>query len=422
MINSIRPYSVRSLSGVLYSGQVQMNRLRLEQVSARKSVPPVSSVRRTSTALSRDTQDFLKEYRAQLTDLETSARKTLSSSETKSSRPSAVSNDPSVAEVSGRPERGGDRYEIEVERLASGQVNRSVELESGGNLPAMSGQLRLETETGSYRVALSAAGAGTNKEMLRNFAAKINRADSGVTASVVERNGRSALTLTGREGESFTVSGTLAERLGIDLVSKEPERAVYSVSKNGGTAERFSSPANKVSVDGMDVVLKRSGKTEITTETDGRENTADALEKLVNSFNGTLKFLNDNAGRGVGVLRQIRRMVQPPASERSMNLAGVAVNKDGTLTLDRNKLMSALKESPSLVGGIVDNIAEGVRADARQGMSASSGSLVGGGTGALSNSFSVQDDSLRFINAYNRSGVYNLANYFAVGVLMNINI
>ena len=418
MINSISAYGTSNLMNVLMSGQSQMNQLRLQQALAGKNASSISPIGKTGAALSNDAQSFLKEYRTRLDDLESSAKAVLSNGKN-SDRRAAAAQDSAIAEVSGRLANASDEYELTVEKLASGQVNRSVEMLSSGALPSMSGRIQLKTEKGTFNVSLSAAGASTNKEMLENFASKINAAASGVTASVVEKDGMSSLRLEGGSG-AFSVSGTLAERLGIDLISQQAQDAVYTVSKNGGEAQRFTSQSNQIAFDGMTATLKKAGSTKVTAGMDSAVSTADALEKMVDSFNSALGYLNKNADRGLGVLQQMKRMLLPPASERSMALAGVSVRSDGTLSLDRDQFLAAFKEAPSLIGGIVETIAEGVRSDARQGMSVSSASLVSGES-AQSGLF-YQNDSIKFLKSYSRNGVYNIANYYAVGVLMNLNI
>ena len=421
---SIQSLNSASLMNTVLSGYTQMNQVRLAQALSGGTVSSVGKVTSSTykNQLSQEDSDFLKKYQSQMTQMLSAAEGVLTP---QSSRLAAASEDSSVAEVRGSMKKASDRYELTVERLASGQINRSQALQSGGGLPSIGGALSITTEKGRYDFSLSSAGAKTNEEALQNFAAKINAAKAGVTASVVTKDGLSTLELTSDKtgaASSFTVSGTLAERLGLDQAARQGQDAVYTISKNGEETERVTSASNSVTLEsGLTATLKGTGTTTVRAGGSAASSMADAMEKLVDSFNSTLSFLNDNADKGIGVLQQMKRMVVPPASEGSMNLIGIGTLADGTLTFDRSAFVKALTDSPSLMRDIAENVAEGVRADARQGMNTASADLLSS-TAMSQRQLSYNQDPLNFLSAYNRNGVYNLLNYYAVGTLMNINI
>lgn len=423
-MNGIQATTGSNLASVLLSGYSQINNLRLAQALSGKNTAGIPAVAQSPAvgSLSLEDTDFLKNYQSNMLELVSLADKALKGGE--QSRLSAGSEDLAVAEASGKLGSASDEYLLTVEQLASGQVNRSVTLSGNGPMPSMSGALRLQTAQGSFEFYLSAAGSENNREMLDKFAAQINSRNTGVTASVEEQDGRVQLQLTGASGEgnSFSVSGSLAERLGLDQTVQAGQDAVYTLQKDGGEVQRYTSATNSVSLDtGLTATLKGTGTTTVKAGVGSASGMADAVSELVDQFNRTLSFLNENSDRGIGVLNQLKRMVLPPTSEGSMALIGITVKSDGSLSFDRATFLSKSQQSPSLVEDVVENLVSGIRSDAQMGMQESSGSLLG--VQQYSQQLSVsQGSSLNFLNLYTRSGAYNMMNYYVVGSLMNLSV
>ena len=423
----IQSNGIMNLSNVIMSGYSQINSVRLAQALSGKSAgSTVSSARQGSVSsknkLSAEDADFLKDYQKEMQELKAEAEKVLAGGD--KSRLAAGALDASVAEVSGKLGDRGDQYKLTVEQLASGQINRSTVLNSKDPMPSMGGSLRIKTEKGSFDFYLSAAGTKTNREMLDKFAARINAKDTGVTASVKEKDGKAYLQLEGAagDGSTFSVSGSLAERLGLDQVAQVGQQAVYTVQKNDGEMQRYTSDSNKVTLDGrLNAQLKGTGTTVIKEGAGLASRQADAVSRLVDKFNETISFLNRNSDRGVGVLLQVKRMITPPTSERSMNLAGITIRNDGSLRFDREEFMIKVQRSPDVINDVVESFANGIRKDAQMGMNERSGNLLNA-VSYSQQSASGGQNAMNIMSLYNRSGVYNMTNYYAVGALMNINI
>ncbi len=423
----IQSNGIMNLSNVIMSGYSQINSVRLAQALSGKSAgSTVSSARQGSVSsknkLSAEDADFLKDYQKEMQELKAEAEKVLAGGD--KSRLAAGALDASVAEVSGKLGDRGDQYKLTVEQLASGQINRSTVLNSKDPMPSMGGSLRIKTEKGSFDFYLSAAGTKTNREMLDKFASRINAKDTGVTASVKEKDGKAYLQLEGAagDGSTFSVSGSLAERLGLDQVAQVGQQAVYTVQKNDGEMQRYTSDSNKVTLDGrLNAQLKGTGTTVIKEGAGLASRQADAVSRLVDKFNETISFLNRNSDRGVGVLLQVKRMITPPTSERSMNLAGITIRNDGSLRFDREEFMIKVQRSPDVINDVVESFANGIRKDAQMGMNERSGNLLNA-VSYSQQSASGGQNAMNIMSLYNRSGVYNMTNYYAVGALMNINI
>lgn len=437
----------QAVSNGMFTGYARANNLRLAQLYDRSMVSAMGASRQVEEAkglnptldsvhtplrpraLSFQDSAFLRDYRDNMLDIQTAASRVGSQGADRLDNLAAMSTDPAVAEARGRLEKAGDRYTVKVEQLAAGQVDRSAPLEAESPLPTASGSIRLETGKGRFDFYMSGAGMENNREMLENFAAKLNSRDTGVTASVREKEGSVTLQLENSPGEkgSFEVKGTLAKRLDIQKTQEAGEKeAVYTVRKNGGQEERFTSEENTVSLGGITLKLKGEGTTEITGSNDAMEGMAEALSSLVDQFNSTLNYLNRTGENRTGVHNQIRRMVQPPVSEKSMSLIGLTSQRDGSYTFDREAFMNQARRSPSLVRGIAEDFAQGLRSDAQRGMRESSGSLLDTTDYSAQQyvrqvNTEAQMSPVNVLSTYSRNGVFNLMNFYTAGVLMNLN-
>lgn len=415
------------------SGYSQMNQMKyLTSISSNKSVGAVGASRATSSStLGTEDTKFLKEYSEKLSKLEAAADKVING---KADKMAAASEDRTVATVSGKLENKDDTYELLVTQTASGQVNRSNGYASEGELPALGGSLKLQTAKGTYNVSLSSAGAKTNHEALEKFAEKINSLNAGVTASVTKKDGKSYLSIEGEAGTGsggFTASGSAAESLGLDKVETEGRGAVFTLTKNGEETETFTSKTNTVEVDGITVNFKGTGSTKIKAGGSDSSAALDAMEDLVSAYNDVISFLEKNEGRGVGVLKQLKRMVTPPVSERSLEMIGMSVGSDGKLKINGDKFMAKMDENASFVKDLTKRIADNSKQDAQTGLNAPSASLVGSSSGstgsANKNMFSSvaggasfgNTDYFKMMSTYSRIGVHNMSNYYAVGMMMN---
>lgn len=185
--------------------------------------------------------------------------------------------------------------------------------------------------------------------------------------------------------------------------------------------EKLDQSAGKLRLGGLDKLLyDADGK--ITDKT--ADSAVDAVNDMVKDYNDTLKLLNDNADRGSGTAKQLRRMEGDPAAEEDMKKLGITVNDDGSLKLDEDKLKkalttddaNALREAKQILGGI-GGIADGIHQDAQAGRTMSSRELI---NADLSQIRILQKEN-PFTEMYMpmKAGAYGLINQEMVGMLMN---
>lgn len=154
-------------------------------------------------------------------------------------------------------------------------------------------------------------------------------------------------------------------------------------------------------------------------------NTVKAVQTMVDDYNSTLKLLNDNVDRGPGVAKQLNQMVRDPAPQKSMEMVGISVNKDGTLSLDNDKLTEALKTENKLqldlykdiIGGL-HGVADGVHVDVLYGSEMSAQSLVGNDLAEIQSSRGNNSYAELFQSI--KGSAYALNNQAVTGMLMNM--
>ncbi len=423
------------------------NNNRLAHILSQKAsaVTKVRPVERNfeKNGVSTKSSEFLKKFQKQMIELQQAATDL---SDTKvngvANRLAAVSSDQNVMDVSAVGKLTSPAvYQVDVQQTAAAQQNQSLAAWASG-APADKGTFAVETQKGTAQLHIDPSAVKTNRELYNAIADEINRLDLGVTAKAQEANGKVSLTVssaeTGKEN-AFSINGTLAEKMGLTKEKQAAQDAVYTVKKEndkGQAAQEKTSASNRITLDDekIEATLKKAGSTQIKVGDDVK-GMADKLDNLVKSYNNTVKFLNDNAGQGSGVLDQLRRMSRLPTGEKAMNLAGISVNpKDGTFAFDRDAFAEAMETSPTLTKEIVSGsygVAQGLRQDTQSGLNTSSAKLVD-----AMDSFRASQDfinrmaqnnmlnqwSYSPLGTYSKANSYNLFQYFTSGAMMSMYI
>lgn len=424
------------MSGV-YQNYAAMNDMKLSQAMAgRKStsaISPIKPIKNGTVGVmpSKGSVDFVNDYQSKLNELRGSA-KALSEAGSGGSKNTLAANSGDTAVATAKLNYQGaasEGYSIDVKKLATAQVNRSSEVVSSARPANIKESLTITTASGGSATFNTNPSAKSNAEMYASLARDINRKDIGVTASIVERDGKTSLELTANEtGEKagFVATGSLAQKTGLRTAAVAAQNSEVLVTQKGQIGSKtVIGQSNEVELGGgkISATLRGVGKTDITMGKDN-EKTMQAVEKLVSSFNDTVRLLSKNTDKGMGVISQFSRMSKPLASAKSLETVGISANLDGTLKLDKSALASSLSKSPERVNEILsgaNGIAKKVENTASAGLKTTTSSLLSSelSQNRLNNALK---DPLNAMSTYSKAGVYNLSNYYAVGVLMNFNI
>ncbi|MFT3964462.1 MAG: flagellar filament capping protein FliD [Sphingobium sp.] len=292
-----------------------------------------------------------------------------------------VSNDATIATVSLIPNAGtpvGLPAQLEVKRLASGQVLQSAAVTGGTSAStAGTGTLTLAVGDKSYDITLTSP-----KNTLADLAAAINDKKSGVTATVVTDSNGARLVLKGQTGSTngFTLSASTTDAPDSDL-------ARFTYDPDGTTSQmtRSQEALNaQISIDNVDMEFSTneidnaitnlridlnsaSPGTKITLATNQPTSTmSDLVQEFVSAYNTMKTSLNTAtyaSGNTSGLLASdtgVRAMATQLAKLPTMQLSatgkyktladiGVSTNRDGTLTVDTTRLAKVLADDAEAV-------------------------------------------------------------------------
>lgn len=437
-IGGIGSYGLNSL----YGYQSTINSLRLTQALSRNpKLNQSSSSTSASSVVSKKAAKnanvaFVNEYASSMTDLMQAANALKGSNKSGAMSDLAItSSDEKVATASGKLLINSDKdFKLDVAQIAQAQMNVSEGVKASAY--AQSGMnFTVGDDKNSVNVQVSAVkangGSKTNAQMLREAADQINKSKANVTASVVEKDGVASLQLESKEtgtSHRFEVSGEMGAAAGAENVKTEAANAKYSVTSSGMKTE-YESESNTVSVGYVGVSAQLKGRSNLAgIYIRLKRRLSRALGDLVDAYNSSLKFLNDNFDRGSGVGRQMQSLLTGLGSEQSLKQMGISVNKDGTLSFSESALQKNMAKDPSLTRDLISGtggLADRLFNKASNGLNMSSNSLtnyssVSGTSGSYgSSSSNSATNPYAVLGMYSRSGVYNMSNYNAVGMMLN---
>lgn len=164
-------------------------------------------------------QDYNNNLKRTLTDLKNSASKLISyRADSVFNTDSYGSSNNNVVKVNNSSGYSGSSVSIDVQQLAQGQVTSTNGISSSGSTLNTTGSLTINKGTESYDINLDLSSCTNDKNALNRIAAKINRANAGVTASVKNTYGTSHLEIvsddTGEDSQfTLNFSDSLARRI-----------------------------------------------------------------------------------------------------------------------------------------------------------------------------------------------------------------
>ncbi|WP_028240712.1 flagellar filament capping protein FliD [Stutzerimonas azotifigens] len=297
---------------------------------------------------------------------------------------SAKSSNESVVTVSTSSGAVAGSYALKVDQLASGSKVATAVVEGGSSATFGAGSLSISVGSGSYSVSVSEGASLTD---IRN-AINAKLSDSaGVTANIVTDESGSRLVLSSEttgEGADISVTGSndSLAALNVDGTTQSTEGGAGYITQAANA--KFSidglsmtSKTNTVSnaVSGLSLTLTGtttddSATVSITANTEGLKT---SVQNFVTAYNTLLTMTNaltkvttgadgsvEDAGALVGdasvrtLMSSLRGALSSPSSDSGglsvLSQLGVTTNTDGTLSVDDNKLATALEANYDSVG------------------------------------------------------------------------
>ncbi|WP_296946701.1 flagellar filament capping protein FliD [uncultured Massilia sp.] len=300
---------------------------------------------------------------------------------------SATLSDGTIATASAKAQAAAGSYSVFVKQVASvGQVSYDG-VAADTAVPGGKLTVRLADESGNpdapapvtFDVDLATA-ADTDKDgklSVRELAAAINQSPDNkgqVSAGIVTIGGQARLVLTSKNtGAANTISldtaglsdATLADSLATRTMVSEAKDAIVMFGGEGGTAIQQSSNTF-TNIDGVSLTVTRaqsSGATPLTitvgedggTTAKNVQAFIDAYNKLKSTVDGLVSSGDPAAGTAAGafahdsgVLALQSRLVSVlrPVGSASLASYGVTAGRDGTLSLDSDRLSRQLAVDP----------------------------------------------------------------------------
>ncbi len=311
----------------------------------------------------------------------------------------ASSNDSSIASVSllsgGSP--AGLPAQLTVEQLATARVLSSSAVSGATGSTAIG--------TGSFTITTASGGTTTitidsTNNSYAGLASAINAANSGGTARVVTDASGTRLVFKGETGADNDFSiGVAADDSGSALAglgwsgtdsatmtgSSAPQNAKITLD---GVAYEYASNTVDGAIDYLRIDLNKASPGTIVTLSMSQPTAglSDLLKEFVDAYNTLMSALNtataagtdsSNAGvlSGVSGVRDMKRQLAALTSTelnstgtyKTLADIGVTTNRDGTLSLDTDRLASALENDPE---GVTNMVNPKVSTTANPGLSA----------------------------------------------------
>lgn len=275
----------------------------------------------------------------------------------------AVSSDEDTVSVEyigdGREKNLADSFEIQINRLATPQVNTGNYLKDNA-LSFIPGaySFDLNTSSSAYEFQYNVNSGETNHDVLTKLANLINGSNLGISAALLgDGTGSSALSLTSRQTglhteEAFlfsispaTDNGSLAamDLLGINKITREAENSDFSLN---GMPQ--SSMSNTFTVNNtFELTLKQTSSDGEPATISFKANTdaiADNIQTLVDAFNNILrtaeKYSENSSGQGQRLLTDMNAVSKSRKGE--LEAIGLMVDENGSVTIDRELLADAV--------------------------------------------------------------------------------
>lgn len=167
-------------------------------------------------------------------------------------------------------------------------------------------------------------------------------------------------------------------------------------------------------------------------------NMVSAIEKFVEDYNTTVSFLKNNNGMTATAADDLKSFERSTLTDKALKTFGLSKDKDGYLSVDKEKLTETLEEGYEFVKETIGGqygIAERIGSKATKILDSPVDKILGtnstsssdedekkttsSSTSKSSSNKASMPDSLTSFANFAKGGAFNLTNYYAVGMLLN---
>lgn len=309
----------------------------------------------------KDATAFKQGFNSVMGDLKSSSQKLMQYSSSSVTNPVGYgSKNGSVASVSSDNSDSSvvkEPIQLSVTQVAQKQTTQTNEIKTSGKDLGGASSIKLTSADNKTSVKLDFkfSYSTDNKTALNEMAAKINSSKMGVTASIVEKDGKSSLSIvsasTGKDaGFKAEITGAMKNNVTLKT-TQTAQDAIYSI--NGGEQKTSAVNDIKVADNKVSVTLKSAGST--TLERAQKDNTGivDAAKQFASDYNRAVDFLGVNKSKSNAIKNLSASFETMKFSATKMSEIGINVDSKGRMKVDANRLTAALEKTPDKVKDIL---------------------------------------------------------------------
>ncbi|WP_411679298.1 flagellar filament capping protein FliD [Clostridium thailandense] len=238
-------------------------------------------------------------------------------------------------------------YAINIDQIAKAQTNASnlVDKNQLSSMQAGTNTISITSGGKSKDIDFSISNGDTNEVALNKMAKAINASQSGVNALVVKDSSDNNIKLqltSDKTGTSNVFS--ITDKIGNSVAST----GINSISSNAADAKyklnniEYTSNSNEVTTGGVTFTLKNttSNAVKVTVKQDSSKIGED-INNFVQDYNNLIKDARNSGISNSNALKGINSIID--RSKSSLEKMGITVNKDDTLSVDKNKLNNKIE-------------------------------------------------------------------------------
>ena len=166
--------------------------------------------------------------------------------------------------------------------------------------------------------------------------------------------------------------------------------------------------------DGNEVKDKNGETVMETTYSKGMQSALDTVKSLVDSYNDSIKFLSDNSAVSGRVSKMASNFGDTTYRSSLYEQVGISVGKDGTLSIDEEKLANSIAENPDKVSRILGK--DGLADKAIQHVDTANGQR----NNLFPSAKSMLGNQLDAVALYTGKSMINMTNISNIGNLINM--
>lgn len=356
-MNAANP--VQNASKTQFSGLAAANDSKLSMIMEKRATNQANGYQ-AFQGFQKDSAAFSKSLNSVTSNLKASAQSLMQYSQTSVVNPKSYgSKDGSVASVTADSTSSTSTknpISLAVKQTAKAESAKTDALSSSERSLGGNSSITLTSADGkkSQKLNFNFSYSTTNKEAMSQMAEKVNQSGMGITATVVEKDGKSSLSITSDKtgtdaGFTAKIGGSAAPKLNLATVTTA-QNAEYT---ENGVAKASQTNDIKVAEGKVSVTLKSAGSTTLEQAVKDNASIVDAAKRFAGDYNAAVDLFSKNKDKSVAMASIASSFSSAKYSQNKLSEIGINVDSNGKLAVDSTKLTAALEKTPDKVRDIL---------------------------------------------------------------------